>query len=237
MSSFYSAATGELETNCFYWQTRGGVWESLTCRRNNNSNSGREHWGGWDSTRNDGWMGMVEEERFWPGNTSFPADLEFGCFARDDFTERTWIHRFTHKPGRSFWAGIFDTLPTDITTAGVNLAELSLGPLPPQTHTCTHTQTPTHTNSQYGFHFSLTLFFAFFSFFDPRKLSRLQQLPAAYCGGWSTVIYLMWKKTQFQWEIIRPSNVQNTLHCLEGKGCMLDLFVALVQLNKLCSNL
>ena len=35
---------------------------------------------------NDEWMGMVGEERFWPGNTSFPAAPEFGRFARDDFT-------------------------------------------------------------------------------------------------------------------------------------------------------
>lgn len=52
-------------------------------------------------------MGMLEEERSWPGNTSLPLDPEFGCYASDDFTWRTWIHRFTHKAGCSFWAGIF----------------------------------------------------------------------------------------------------------------------------------
>lgn len=52
---------------------------------------------------------MLEEERSWPGNTSLPLDPEFGCYASDDFTWRTWIHRFTHKAGRSFWAGIFQT--------------------------------------------------------------------------------------------------------------------------------
>lgn len=52
-------------------------------------------------------MVMLEEERSWPGNTSLPLDPEFGCYASDDFTWRTWIHRFTHKAGWSFWAGIF----------------------------------------------------------------------------------------------------------------------------------
>lgn len=52
-------------------------------------------------------MVLLEEERSWPGDTSLPLDPEFGCYASDDFTWRTWIHRFTHKAGWSFWAGIF----------------------------------------------------------------------------------------------------------------------------------
>lgn len=107
----------ELERNWSFWHSTGeecGIvtksqeWKSLTCRRNNNSEE--ENFGEAQTVRsNDGWMAKVEEERSWHWNTSFPLDPEFGCSAWDDFTSCTWIHRFTHKAGWSFWAGIFQT--------------------------------------------------------------------------------------------------------------------------------
>lgn len=91
-----------------------------------------------------------------------------------------WLHTthlntqiYTHKPGRSFWAGIFDTLPTDITTAGVNLAELSRGPPlrnSPPLHHLPHTHTSTPSPSMGPTSLTLcVIFFSLLSFFDPSK--------------------------------------------------------------------
>lgn len=109
-------------------------------------------------------MRIIEKVRHWPGNTIFPADPYFG-FTRDDFTLRTWIHRFTHKPGRSFWARIIDTLSTDITTAGVNKSQPRAASVqPPSPAPSAYTHTPPSMGSS-----SLTLLF-----FVPGTLSSQQ---------------------------------------------------------------
>lgn len=107
-------------------------------------------------------MGIVDEEeedRSKSGNTSFPsaAPLEMTSHNAPDYTD-------SHARPAGASKMEYFKLSADITTAGVNLAGLSLE-MPFKNSTTTIPPLYPHTYTHF-----------FCSFFDPEKLSRSEQL-------------------------------------------------------------